>query len=119
MGEAMIQAVGPWWFLWAILVAALGVGRWTRLVTYDKFPPAMWVRQKWTDSVVKHNHQAWNDLAYCPWCFGPWLTLICIGWFALTFTAAWVAWAWWLFWGWGALAYVVSMIIVRDEPSGD
>lgn len=114
----IVEAVGPWWWLVAVAVAVLGVGRLTRVVTYDKFPPAMWLRQRWTDWVVKHRHEAWNVLFYCPWCMAPWLMALCGGWFALTFTAAWVAWTWWIFWGWLALAYVTSMVIVRDEPAG-
>jgi hypothetical protein len=116
VGQALIEAVGPWWFILAIAVAVLGVGPQTRVVTYHLFPPAKWLRQKWTDWVVKHNHQDWYILFSCPWCMPPWLLLICGGWFALSFTAVWIAWAWWLFWGWLALSYVISMVIVRDEP---
>lgn len=116
MGEAMIQAAGPWWFVWAIAVAILGVGRWARLLTYDRFPPAMAVRQGWTNWVTKHKHDTWNDLFYCQWCLAPWLMLICIGWFALSFLAVWIAWTWWLFWAWGAISYLASMVVARDEP---
>ena len=115
MTDALIAAVGPWWFLWAVPVAVLGVGRWSRLVTYDRFPPAGWWRQTWSD--LTKNHDEWTNLFFCPWCFTPWLMLVCIGWFLLGFTAVWIAWAWWLFWGWGALAYVASIILAYDEPA--
>lgn len=115
MEEALAAAVGPWWIVWAVAVAVLGVGRWSRLVTYDTFPPAAAARQWWANRTK--NHVEWGNLAFCPWCFTPWLMLVCIGWFALTFLAVWIAWAWWLFWGWGALAYVASMVIARDEPA--
>jgi hypothetical protein len=119
MVESLIAAIGNWWPLFALGVAVLGVGRWVRVATYDKFPPAMWWRQTWTNWVVKHNHQAWNDLMYCPWCLTPWVALVCIGWFMLSFTVVWIAWTWWLFWGWGAIAYLISMVIVRDEPASN
>lgn len=115
MAEALIEAVGPWWFLWAFGVAFMGVGRWSRLVTYDKFPPAVWVREHWETWTVTHKHGDWADLLFCPWCFTPWLMLVCIGWFALTFTAVWVAWLWWLFWGWGAISYLTSIVISYDQ----
>lgn len=116
MAEALIAAVGPWWFLFAIPVAILGVGRWARVVTHDTFPPAMWWRQKWAEWTTAHDHSEWYDLFACWWCFTPWLMLICIAWFALGFVALWIAWTWWLFFGWGALAYVSSIVLSYDEP---
>lgn len=113
MGQ-IVEIIGAWWPIWAVLVAILGVGRWARLVTYDSFPPAAAVRQWWAK--VTKDRGDWGDLFFCPWCFTPWLMLVCIGWFALTFTAVWVAWTWWIFWGWGALAYVASIVIAYDQP---
>ena len=114
--ETLVDAVGPWWPIWALGVAILGSGRLTRLLVHDVFPPAMWWRQKWSDWVVKHKHEDWGDLFFCWWCLGPWITLACIASFFLTFLALWVAWVWWLFWGWLTVAYVVSMVVARDEP---
>lgn len=117
MKEAILEALGPWWFVLAIAVAVLGVGRLVRVLTYDKFPPAMWWRRTWSKWVERHNHSDWEILFYCPWCLPPWVALVCGGWFALGFVAEWVAWAWWIFWGWLAISYVISMVIVRDEPA--
>ena len=113
MVEAVIAAVGGWWFVAAILVATLGVGRWARLVTYDTFPPAAWIRQQWMN--LTHKHEEWANLFFCPWCFTPWLFLVCFAHFAASFYHPFWAWSWWLLWGWGALSYVTSMIIARDE----
>lgn len=104
----------------ASLVAVLGVGRLARVIIYDAFPPAVWLRIKWdtlTDTPSERSAlHSWNKLLHCPWCLVPWLMLACIGWYvAGVFVAAWIAWAWWLFWGWLALSYVASMIYVRDE----
>lgn len=114
MIDAVVEAVGPWWLVVAVLVAVLGVGRWTRLLVFDKFPPAAWVRQKWAD--LTKDRGDWALLLFCWWCAGPWIMLVCIGWFWLSFSAPWIAIAWWLFFGWGALSYVSSMIVARDEP---
>lgn len=119
MGQALIEAVGGWWWILAIAVAILGVGRLSRVVTHDLFPPAIWLRQTWTNWTVKHGHQAWTSLFYCWWCFTPWLMAVCIAWFALTFAPGWewTAWAWWLLWGWLAVSYLASIILARDEPA--
>lgn len=116
MVEQVIEAVGPWWFVLAIATAILGVGRWSRVVVHDDFPPTMWVRQKWADFTTKRNLPSWGKLLFCWWCFTPWLMLVCIGWFALTFIHPAFAWSWWLLFGWGALSYVASIIMARDEP---
>lgn len=116
MIDSMAEALGPWWLLVAAVVAVLGVGRWARLVVYDTFPPAEWLRQRWVKVTLKR--EGWRPLFFCWWCFTPWLMLVCIGWFLLTFAVPWIAWAWWLFWGWGALSYLSSMVISRDEPAG-
>lgn len=104
-----------WWLLPAVLVAVLGAGRWARLVTHDVFPPAAALREAW-ERLVKGSPK-WTVLFHCFWCFTPWLMLACIGWFLLSINVPWIAWAWWLFWGWGALSYVASMIVARDEPA--
>lgn len=113
----MVEAIVGlgWWLAVAVLVAVLGVGRWVRLVTYDQFPPAAWWRQQWAG--FTKNHEDWGNLMFCPWCLTPWMMLVAMGWFLLSLQVVWIAWAWWLFWGWGALSYVTSMVIVRDEPA--
>lgn len=114
MVEMIQSVVGPWWFILAIVVAILGVGRLARIVTFDKFPPAAWVRQQWAN--LTKDKGDWVLLLYCWWCATPWIMLACIGWFMLSFTAVWIAWTWWIFWGWLGLSYVSSMILARDEP---
>lgn len=116
MAEVVMEVVGPWWFALALAVLVLGVGRLARVVVFDSFPPAAWVRQKWSDWTAKHGHDEWTILLFCWWCFTPWLMAFALGWFTLTFVATWVAWTWWIFWGWLALSYVASMVIARDEP---
>lgn len=112
----IVDAVGPWWPIWALIVIVLGVGRLARVVVFDSFPPAAWLRQQWTSWTVKHKHEDWTILFFCWWCFTPWLMAVALGWFALTFVAAWIAWTWWIFWGWLAISYLASMVIARDTP---
>lgn len=116
MVEQVIEAVGPWWFVLAVATAILGVGRWTRLIVHDSFPPAEWLRQRWASFTAKHKIESWALLLFCFWCLAPWLMLICGLWFAATWVHPFFAWSWWLFYGWGALAYVTSMVVARDEP---
>ena len=113
MKDALIEAVGPWWLVVAVAVIVLGVGRLARIITYDGFPPAKWLRARWEKLTAKH--EDWGDLMFCPWCLTPWLYLLAGGWFASTFYVELLAWAWWLFWGWLALSYVTSMVVARDE----
>lgn len=106
-----------WWLALAAVVAILGVGRWSRLITYDKFPPANWLRTKWAGWTDGPKREAWGDLLFCPWCFTPWLMLVAIAWFVASIYVVWLAWVWWVLFTWGALSYVASMVIARDEPA--
>lgn len=98
----------------AVLVAVIGVGRVTRLVTYDDFPPSVAIRSAW-NRITGGN--GWAKLAFCLWCFSPWAMLLCLAWLAIG--VLWVPWitvAWWLFWSWMALSYLSAMLVRRDEP---
>ena len=100
-------------YVFAILVAVLGVGRLTRVITYDDFPPARWVREKW---VEKTDGTGWQLLAICWWCASFWVALACAGWWVAGLFFVWAAWAWWIFWGSLAISYLAAMVIVRDTP---
>jgi hypothetical protein len=92
----------------AVVVGILSAGRLTRLITQDTFPPAVWFRMKWDDWT---DDTAWNPLFHCHWCLSPWLTLPIGLWGWLTDLHI----AWWVFNGWLAAAYVVAMVVERDE----
>lgn len=109
----MIVMAMEWWqTLLAVVVALIGSARLTRILTYDDFPPAVWLRITWA-KVTKDG--SWAKLAQCYWCAGPWVTLFAIVTFLLTFEASWVAWTWWLLYTWMSLSYLVSMWVDRDE----
>jgi len=92
----------------AVLVAALGVGRLSRVITYDDFPPSAWARDRWS-ALTKDG--SWSKLARCQWCATPWIMAVCLAWGLLSG----LHWSWWLFWGWLAVSYLASIIIGRDE----
>jgi hypothetical protein len=93
----------------ALATAILGVGRLTRLITYDDYPPTIWLRARW---IKLTKAGGWSKLATCFWCAAPWLLLPCIAWAWLTQ----LNWTWWLFFGWMGVSYLISMVVARDEP---
>lgn len=100
-----------------VLTIILGSGRLVRVIYYDAFPPATWLRMKW-DALTDRDGWLgqWNKLLHCPWCLSFWITLGCIGWMIAGWQVSWLMWSWWVFWGALAASYVATMIIVRDEP---
>lgn len=100
----------------AILVAVFGVGRLTRVIVHDDFPPAMWWRDTWRKMT---GDGPWSMLFLCWWCLSFWVALFCIGWFIAGYYIVWIAWTWWIFWGALAVSYAATMVIVRDEPTNN
>lgn len=98
----------------AIVVAVLGVGRLTRAIVYDDFPPSVWWRIKWAE--ITHDGP-WKKLFTCWWCLSFWVSLVCIGWFLLIDLHPVISYSWWIFWGALAVSYAATMIIVRDTPN--
>lgn len=94
----------------AVVVGVLSVGRLTRLITQDSFPPAVWFRIKWDDWT---EGSGWNVLMHCHWCLSPWIVLPIGAWAVLSD----LHWSWWAFNGWLAIAYLSSMIVERDEAA--
>ena len=112
-GSVNVVLENPVLGILAILVAILGIGRLTRAIVHDDFPPAVWWRIKWEDWT---HGGPWTKLFTCWWCLSFWVALACIGWFLLIDVHEFFMWSWWIFWGALALSYVATMIIVRDEP---
>lgn len=105
----------------AFVLAVLAAGRITRLVIYDAFPPAAWLRARWddlTDTPGKRRVlHSWNKLLHCPWCFLPWVLLVIVLTFPLTLAFTWWAIIWWTGIVWMAGSYVGTMIYLRDDPT--
>lgn len=99
-------------YAFAALVGIVGAARIVRLVTADTFPPSVWLRIKYEDRAGEQ----WGKMLTCPWCFGPWVTLVTLILFLLANSAGgnWLA-AWLLFYGWMAASYAVSWVVYHDE----
>ena len=101
----------------ALATAVLGVGRLTRVIVHDPFPPAIQVRMAW-DRLVGDD-SPWSKLFHCWWCMSFWITMFCIGWFMLGQIDGW-AWVnvlWWIVWGGLSISYLAAIVIARDEPA--
>lgn len=102
-----------WWaYLAAIPIAALGIGRLTRLIVHETFPPMAKIRAFWDNATDKSD---WNLLFHCHWCMSFWVTVGCALWFFIGMWVFWIAVAWFIFFGLFALAYLAGMIVERDE----
>lgn len=113
----------PWLGILAVAAAVLGVGRLARVITYDEYPPAEWLRRKLTKLLAPLDRRSarsglspWSKIATCFWCATPWVMLFAIGWFFLGLVVPWIAVVWWVFWSWLGLSWVSSIILARDEP---
>lgn len=118
---ATFLTTNPLIALAAFVLGLLAAARIARVIIYDAFPPAAWLRSKWddlTDTPGKRRAlHSWNRLLHCPWCFVPWVFLAVVLTFPPTLVALWWAWVWWIGVIWMAGAYVGTMIYVRDDPN--
>lgn len=108
-------------FYWVAVVATtiISAARITRLATVDKFPPAVWVREKWAALTVD---TGWIWLFYCGYCFSFWATWLVIttGLLAGVYTPAaypatevWTQ-AWWVVNGVLAASYIAAVFMSYD-----
>ena len=99
-----------WWvYALAALVSVIGVGRIVRLITYDKFPPMIALRERWIE--ITHDGP-WSQLVKCGFCLSVWITPISWAW----------AWASNLHWSWWAAhllvtcMYLSAILVAYDQP---
>lgn len=99
----------------AVVIGVLSVARTARLLTFDDFPPVVWLR----DRATRRLGNTWNGLAICAFCQAPYLTagMLAWGWLARTDTG--LHWTWWVINGWWAAAYVAAIIVAYDQPDSD
>jgi hypothetical protein len=91
----------------AVVVGVVSVARLTRLLTQDTYPPAAWVRAKWS---ALTNDGPWSDLVTCPYCAAPYITAAVLAWGLLSDFHV----SWWIVNGWLAASYAAAMVVVRD-----
>lgn len=120
-------------FYWiaVALVAITGASRITRLVTFDKFPPAAWVREKYADLTDgTERRREWTLLLYCGWCFSFWAMALVVAWGYLAgvfespeqrviVNDSFAYVAWWLVNGTLGGSYLAAMLMARDGDSKD
>jgi hypothetical protein len=116
MIEVWPYALAWWQAILAVIVGVVGSARLTRVITYDDYPLTIKLRIWW--DTVTHDGP-WAKLAHCHWCMGPWVTLIALVSFLLSFLHPALGWAWWIFWGWLALSYWTSQYVHFDEGRGE
>lgn len=102
----------PFVLVLGLLTIVLGAGRLTRVITYDAYPPAVWLREQWVDLVRGGD---WARLFTCFWCMSPWVTAAAIVHGTLAY-GTFLEWTFWAFWGWLALSYAAALVLARDEP---
>jgi len=94
----------------AFVVGVLSVARTARLITFDDFPPMMWLRTKILVTIGPDSK--WAPLLRCPFCLSPYLMAVMVAWAFLSD----FHWTWWLLNGWWATSYVAAMVVAYDEP---
>lgn len=91
----------------AFIIGVIAVGRFTRLVVDDDFPPVAKIRDWY---IVKTGDGPWSDLVQCPFCFATWPAIanLLLAW------ASDLAWWWWIPNLWFAGSYMAAMLNNRD-----
>lgn len=99
----------------ALLVGVLSVARTARLLIWDAYPPAVWLRMKWD---TKFGDEGWGALIHCQFCATPYMAAGMALWFWLAFfhggeTAQ---QTWWIINGVWGLSYVSALVVSYDTP---
>lgn len=94
------------------IIVVFASARMTRMLTFDDFPPAKFIRDHWDARTLD---SGWNELFHCPYCMGIWVSLpftvlgvaILFGWGAFTtLTGAFLA-----FCAWMTVGYLNGIIV--------
>lgn len=101
-----------------IIVGTLASARIVRLLTWDHYPPAVWLRMKWD---AKTEQSEWNLLLHCGYCAAPWVVLLNggAGVLAHEFAPTWVWLTWVIFNAWLAMSYVAAIVMAYDGDDDD
>lgn len=99
------------WIAVAVVVV-LSSARLTRLATFDKFPPVVWLRDHYEDLT---DGTGWQLLAFCGYCASFWMTglVVLSGYFS--------DWhpAWWLVNGTLAASYLAATYMSYDGDESE
>lgn len=103
----------------AFLLAVGATARITRLVTWDKYPPAARVRIWW--DTLTHDGP-WSFLVHCGYCFAMWAAMLVVGTAALSYgLSGQIHWTWWLASAWLTASYLAAILMAYDgdDDPGD
>lgn len=109
-----------YWIAVAVVVVTAS-SRLTRVVTFDHFPPALWLRRRW---LARHDSD-WGLLAVCGYCFSFWGTalVVSLGDLAGVFDGKpvvdWFTPVWWLGFGTLGASYLAAMLMKRDGDDSE
>lgn len=115
-------------FYWVAVVATtiISAARITRVLVYDKFPPAAWVRDKYLDAT---DGSGWGLLALCGYCMSFWVTAALVVWADLAGVfdrEPAFGWSgdlsvpiWWLINGVFAMSYLAATYIANDGDDSE
>lgn len=111
-------------FYWiaVAIVTIVSAARFTRLVVVDKFPPVVWLREKYEDWTQDN---PWWWLVNCGYCLAPYFVLLigAWGWFAGVYDPYHCAGLsqriWWIFNGFFAAAYAASIVMAYDGADAE
>lgn len=112
-------------FYWvaSALVAITSAARITRLATVDKFPPVVWLRNKYADLT---DGSGWVWLAFCGYCFSFWamVGVVVHGYFAgpldgVSGNGFWGETLWWLIHGTLGGSYLAAVLMANDGDDSE
>lgn len=108
------------------VVAVLSAARLTRLATWDKFPPAVWLRDKYADLT---DGSGWQLLAFCGYCASFWIFALVVLWADLAGVLdGRTAWGtdgdvarviWWFANGILGGSYAAAIVMAHDGDEGE
>lgn len=107
----MSSTVQPEFYWIAVaLVTVVSAARLTRLLTFDKFPPIKYLREKFQEATDTPRLVGWQKISYCPFCLSPWVTAALVGWgYLVDFDTV-----WFLINGTFAASYLAALIQFHD-----
>lgn len=109
----------------AAVIGIVAVGRATRLVVHDDWPPMMGARVWIIRQLVERwggRGETWSKIVTCPFCFAPYAAAVNLTWFLCSGAVdgrqggLWAG-AWWVVNVWAAIAYLSAILVVFDEPA--
>ena len=100
----------PWWvWLLAVIVGTVSVARMVRLLIFDEFPPADWLRTRF---LVITKDTPWTKIAECGFCLAPYLSVVMVAWALLS---DWPGGGGFNVW-FGVMSYGAAILVSYDQP---